>query len=105
MAGAVADTDLVLARPLYGFIADLHPQAEVTAAYVEGGTEVWGWEMREVMLMEMFHHLHGARDGAAAAAVRARFRAFYHPPGADWARAYWASNAAAVCRLLAGFCG
>ncbi|MCX7380459.1 MAG: DUF2817 domain-containing protein [Alphaproteobacteria bacterium] len=103
MGGDVIESDLVLARPLYGFVADLCPGAEVTAGYIEGGTERWGWEMREVMLMEMFHHLHGDRTSAEASAVRARFRAFYHPPGADWARAYWASNSAAIGRLISGF--
>ncbi len=59
----------------------------------------------------------GVGPGASPARVRAwmegdviesdlvlsRFRALYHPPGADWARAYWASNSAAIGRLIAGF--
>jgi hypothetical protein len=101
--GQAGTTDLVLARPLYGFIRDLVPGCELTVSYIEGGTEPWGWEMRGVMLQEMHHHLHGDRDCAAARAARARFRAFYHPPGEDWARRYWASTSDMLAGFVAGF--
>lgn len=103
--GRAEATDLVVGKPLYGFVEQLVPGCELTVCYLEGGTETWGWEMRRVMLREMFFHLHGDRHSEEAHAVKARFARFYDPGTEAWARRYWASTAAVLGRLLDGFAG
>jgi hypothetical protein len=93
----------VVGRPLYGFVHDLVPGCDLTVCYLEGGTETWGWEMRRVMLREMYFHLHGDRTSDAAQAVKARFARFYYPGTPAWTRRYFTSTAAVLDRLFAGF--
>jgi hypothetical protein len=101
--GRAEATDLVVGKPLYGFVAELVAGCDLTVCYLEGGTEIWGWEMRRVMLREMYFHLHGDRTTAEAQAVKGRFARFYYPGTADWTRRYWTSTAAVLERLFAGF--
>lgn len=94
------EIDLPMTPPALSTLSAFAPPGGFAAAIIEGGTVTFDDAFREIMWLEMYHHLYGDPLSAEALANKAKFAAYYDPRSDEWRRVFW-ENISAVLKTVA----
>lgn len=87
----VHEIDLPMTPPALSTLAAFAPPGGFAAAIIEGGTVTFDDAFRDVMWLEMHHHIYGDPLSPEATANKAKFAAYYDPRSDAWRRIFWAN--------------